>query len=372
MTNSIALTIRREVLLNSLANLKNIITEKSPLAILNHVKLEAKNGELFIFASDMDIMVSEALKAEITMQGSLTVNAKAFYDIIKKMADEVIDVKGNADTGRLNIKGKSCRFTLPCLNSEEFPIIPRDDFDCNVDIKIEEFLKLLNKARFAASDNEAQYQLNGVNLQLRESKLQAQACNGHKLARIATEACSVENFPNIILPSKAIEVIIRILKKPNVDVKITASTTKICLEYDNLVIVSKLIDGDFPNIDSVFPSDDPLFSVMFIREILLNAVGRVALASNELSHAITFTFTENLLTISTRGQENQTAEEDLQVICAMEKFVINFNSKYMIEILSNTSSESLRFDFRNGKSPIIIGHNFADANEVYLISPISG
>src|SRR3990167_9657283 len=255
MTNKIGISIEKSILFNALANVQSAVDNKSTIALLNNVKLDVEGGKLTITATDMDIMVSEAISCESDVEGSLTVGARALFDVVRKMPEDSISIRGDSDTGKCQIKSKGFRFSLPCLSSNEFPIIERGDLDCEVDINSIEFLKLLNKTKFAMSNDEVKYNLNGINLRINESNnLVSYATNGHKLARLISESNDLD-FPSITIHSKAIGIILKALDKINGNLKISVSTSKICILCDNFIIISKLIDGAFPDVERVFPAD---------------------------------------------------------------------------------------------------------------------
>ncbi len=367
MSNQISLTIEKTVLLNALSNVQAVVANRNTMAILNNVKLDAEGGKLTITATDLDILVSESIAANIITSGSLTVNARALFDIIRKTPDDSVDIRGNADTGKIQIKGKSCRFSLPCLNSDEFPIIDRGDLDCEFDINAIDFLKLLNKTKFAVSNNEAQYYLNGVNLHTDDDKLISCGTNGHKLAKVSIDFM-VDNFPNIILSTKSVGIIAKIFDKPTANIKIAVSTTKICIACDDTSLIAKLIDGTFPDVNRCIPiGNDKIFNIN--RELILKSIDRVSLAASAKTSKITLSIKSNIATLSAKSDESGDAADDLEIACDIEDFKINFNSKYAIEILSNIDSETVDFNMQDSKTGIII-NTPNNNNDIYIVMPM--
>lgn len=368
MSNEIGFTAKRNTLLQALGNIQAVIANKNAIAILNNVRLDVIGSQLTITGTDMDIAIAESIELDsIDVEGSLTINARGLYDIVKKMpADSDVNIRGNSDgTGKVQIKSKGCRFTLSSLSSDDFPAMDRGGLDNNFEILVNDFLKLLNKPRFAMSTNEAQYNLHGINLKSVDNNIIAAATNAHKLAKITIASISDIDIPSFSLPPKTIGLLSKILINPAEYAKISLSESKICINYSNVIIVSKLIDANFPDIDRVFPS--VISNALKInREMLLTAIDRISLAADFKSRQITIIVKPGLITITAKSNENGIGEEDIEVETDLDNIRKNYNSKYLLEILSNIESETIIINFNNEGQPTLITGEGVD-NEVYLI-----
>jgi len=370
MSNKIALTVEKSILLAALSNVQPVVQHKNPMPILGHLKLDAENGKLTISGTDMEILISETMDADIETEGGLTIGAKALYDIVRKMPDDAISIRGNADTGKVQIKAKGCRFSLPCLNIEEFPTIDRGDLDCELIITATEFLKILNKSKFAVSTNETQYVISGVSLKFQDDMIIADGTNGHRAARVKTSEITTENFPDIIIPAKTIAIISKAIDRPVTDFKIMISESKICILCDDAVIISKLIDGQFPDIDRAIPTGEG-DNLAINRDIMIKALDRVSLASDGKTNRIMLDFKSGLLTVSANGQDGEVGEEDIEIPDFVGDLKLHYNSRYLLDVLSNIQSENVNFIFHGNKAGTIIT-NPTNENEQYLVLPMNG
>lgn len=371
MNNSINIKIKKSNFLNALGKVQSVVENKNTLPILANVKLDAEKGKLCITATDMDIAISDTVDVESEIEGTLTVNARKLYDIIRKMPDDAdITIRGDADsTGKVQIKSKGCRFTLPCLKSDEFPIIDRGDLSCNFKIAANDFINIINKSKFAMSNNETQYVLNGINLQLNEKGIVATATNGHKLAQLSVPL-DVDDFPNIILSSKTIVTILKVFDNPAIELDISLSNTKICISQGTESLVSKLIDGKYPDTARIFPSN-LTNEIVINRELLLKTIDRISLAADAKQNMITLAINDNTMTISATSTENGDADEDLDIDCNVNNFRRDYNYKYLLESLTNINSDDVVIFLNDDKMPSII-KNPNNENEIYIVMAMMG
>ena len=379
ISNEIGLTISKVSLLAALSNVQSVVQNRNPFAILANVKLDADVDKITITATDMDITISETIAADVTTSGTLTVGAHALHNIIKKMPEGcTVDIRGDSATsGKVQIKSKGCRFVLPTIASDDFPVMTRGDLTCEIDIATTEFLALLTKTSFAFSKDESRHYLQGVSLKRDNNKIIARATDTHKLAKIATVTPidvnifpTFEEFPDIIIPAKTVGILTKILNKPLGDVKISLSSNKLCVGFGNVVIISKLVDGEFPDTDKFSPSE--LVNKLEVdREPILKAIDRVSLATNVMTNAISIVIKGDMMVVSAQSPENGSAEEDIPIDCNIDFVKRNYNSKYLLELLSSLNSDSVIFYFAEKPGiPNVILNPAAD-NEYYIIMPMS-
>jgi DNA polymerase-3 subunit beta len=372
MSNSISVKVSKAVLANALGKVQSVVQNKNAIAILANVKIDALKDKIIITATDMDITISETVPAEVDIQGSLTLDARKLYDIARKSSGEDdISIRGDADsTGKAQIKSKGFKFTLPCLNSDEFPAMDKGDADCEFNISSSVFLSLLSKVRFAISNDELKYMLNGINLKFIENELIAYATNGHKLAKnTVTLENPIENFPEIIIPQKAIGLIAKAFEGSAIDLNIQLSANKILIQQGDLCFVSKLIDGQFPEVERVFPNAYTN-KIEISKDGMLKAIDRVSLAATGKDSTITINVSPVEVIFSASGDDGGDAEEVIELENEITQLKKSYNFKYLIEILSGIDNDTVVIHFNDTKAPAVI-QNPNNDNEVYLVMPIN-
>lgn len=364
--------ISKSSLVKALSNVNGVVEKRNTIPILLNVRIEAKSDKLSFTATDMDIVVVVTCDLFLKKEGVTTVPGQLLYDIIRKIPDgSNISVELNDTNNSLIIKYGRSKFSLPCLDPSEFPILSEGEMTVEFKIKSAELIKIIDKTRFAISNDETRYYLNGLFLQAievgKKSELRAVATDGHRLALCLS---SDLNFGSktfgVIVPRKTVNEIRRIIED-NDEVSISLSKTKIKVCCGNSSIISKLIDGDFPDYEKVLPkNNDKIISVD--RKLLFDAVDRVSTIANDKHRSIKFVLGDDKLILQVTAPDGGFADEEMGVEFSDSKIETGFNSRYLMEIISQIDREQINFKFRDGMSPAII--NSDDYDAIYVIMPV--
>ncbi|MFZ8864288.1 MAG: DNA polymerase III subunit beta [Rickettsiales bacterium] len=370
--------IDRNLLLKSLSHIQGVVERRNTIPILSNVKIEAENAKLQFTATDMDVAVTDNIEAEILKTGSITVPAHTFHDIVKKLPDEVtIDCIYDQENSNkiLQIAAAQCNFTLPVIEANDFPIIETGEITHQFTIQKNNFLKLLDKSKFAISTEETRYYLNGIFLHdtVNNSKnvLRAVATDGHRLARVEVDLPEgAKDMPKIIIPRKTILEIKKFLDEniENKEVKIYISASKIKFEFANITLISKLIDGNFPDYERVIPTNNNHILKTEVKP-LTTAIDRVSTISSEKGKAVKLTLGDNKLILSADNIEVGYAKEEINVDYSHALIETGFNSKYLIELTSVLDGETAEFHFSDGSSPTLV-QDSSDLSSLFVIMPM--
>lgn len=370
--------IDRNLLLKSLSHIQGVVERRNTIPILSNVKIEAENAKLQFTATDMDVAVTDNIEAKILKTGSITVPAHTFHDIVKKLPDEVtIDCIYDQENSNkiLQIAAAQCNFTLPVIEANDFPIIETGEITHQFTIQKNNFLKLLDKSKFAISTEETRYYLNGIFLHdtVNNSKnvLRAVATDGHRLARVEVDLPEgAKDMPKIIIPRKTILEIKKFLDEniENKEVKIYISASKIKFEFANITLISKLIDGNFPDYERVIPTNNNHILKTEVKP-LTTAIDRVSTISSEKGKAVKLTLGDNKLILSADNIEVGYAKEEINVDYSHALIETGFNSKYLIELTSVLDGETAEFHFSDGSSPTLV-QDSSDLSSLFVIMPM--
>ncbi len=376
-SSAFSLTIERSLLLKALAHVQSVVEKRNTIPILSNVKLVAENNQLALTATDMDIAITEKVAADVSEAGSLTVPAHTFYDIIRKLPDgSQVELSGDSDeSGRLKIVSANCKFSLPCLPVAEFPVMDAGNLPNNFELTPAELIALIDKTRFAISTEETRYYLNGIYLHATTSEdgnnvLKSVATDGHRLGCIKVDApAGSESIPGVIVPRKTVLEVRKLLDGVEDNVKVALSENKISFSIgDDATLLSKLIDGTFPDYEKVIPQyNKNLLKVD--RTALSQAVDRVSTISSERSRAVKITLKNNVLTLSASNEDSGTANEEIAVEYEGKDIEIGFNSRYLLEILSGLEDNTAAFAFADGAAPAVI-KDPATAGALFVIMPM--
>ena len=366
------LTIERSALLKSLAHIQSVVERRNTIPILSNVLLRAENDKLFLTATDMDLTVIESTGATVSQNGSTTAPAHTLYEIIRKLSDGA-PVELTLKDAQLTIRSGRSRFSLGTLPVADFPAYDNKPLLHKFMLPASELRSLIDRTRFAVSQEETRYYLNGIYIHATQSNdvpvLRAVATDGHRLARIEMPLPEgAAKIPGVIVPRKTIAEIRKLVDENNNNIEISLSETQIRFSMDGIVLSSKLIDGTFPDYERVIPQDNNKI-LEVDRRVFADAVDRVATINSEKSRAIKLSLQPGTLTLTAQSAESGQAHEEIEVSYNSDPIEIGFNSRYLLDITQQIESEGTRFRLSDGASPTII-QDPSDASSVYVLMPM--
>lgn len=364
--------INKSSILKALSNVNGAVEKRNTIPILLNVKIAAYNGKLNLTATDMDIVIVSSAEALIKKEGQTTVPAQLFYDIVRKIPDgSTINVESTDDNLTTKITYGKSKFSLPCLDSAEFPILSEGEMLVNFKTNALELTKIIDKTRFAISADETRFYLGGMFLHAIEHnnriELRGIATDGHRLALASSHQTDLTSaIPGVIIPKKTIGEIRKIIEGGD-EVEVSFSKAKIRVKSGNSIIISKLIDGTFPDYDKVIPKGNDKI-ITLNRKALFDAVDRVATISTDKHRSIKFTLSNNKLMLQVSTNDNGNADEELEVNFSGDTIETGFNSRYLLEIIGQIVGEQININFKDGGSPALV--NTSDVNSLYVIMPV--
>lgn len=357
------IAVQRETLLGALQIVQNVVSTRTTLPILGNVLMKAENGSLSLATTDLDTGIRTEIETTIEKSGSITLPARRLFSIIRELgANEVtleVDAKQSA-----SIKAGNSFFKIMGLPEEDFPPFPKAEGASIFKMEQKTFRDMLRKTSYAMSSDESRYVLNGALLSFKENKLTVVATDGRRLALVDQEM-ETTNELDAILPSKAVNELLRTLTDEG-DVEIALSENQVSFVLGRTTLVSKLIEGNYPNYRQVIPSETNE-RVTIERELLLSSVRRVSLLAGEKSNSVKFGFRKNELEISANTPDVGEAKETLAVKYSGKEFSTAFNPNYLADPLRVLGTDEVFFDFTDELSPGVIRYN---KPFLYVIMPM--
>ena len=365
--------ISRSIFFKTLSHLQGIVDKKNTLPILANILIEAKDNSLILSSTDMDISVIEKVSCNVMEDGATTINSQILYDIVRKI-DDNSEIEIISNNGKLlTLRSEGSRFSLACLPKEDYPLIEKDNSGIDIALNSKILFKLIDKTKFAISNEETRYFLNGlyfnVTNEADKNIVTLVGTDGHRLAKFSHEIDGkIDQVSGVIIPKKTIYELSKLLSEINIDINISISTNKIVFIIGDIIFISKLIDGSFPDYNRVIPKDNT--NILKInRDKLLSAVDRVSTIANEKSPVIKFKLLQNMLNLNTINNESSTASEDLKINYQGDEIEIGFNSKYIMDIVNNLEDSEISINLKDNTSPVIAQEN-SNANLVYVLMPM--
>jgi DNA polymerase III subunit beta len=362
--------VAKQILLKAISSVNGAVEKKNTIPVLQNIKIEAKNDHVTLLATDMDILVTSNFESDMKKSGATTVPAQMFFDIVRKIPDgSKIMISQEAPT-TLQIKSGKSKYSLPCIEASEFPNLSEGELGEEIEIDAEKMSKMIDKTRFAISNDESRYYLNGLFLQgfKKDSgfELRTVATDGHRLGLSFLPAENIKTPFGVILPKKSVAEIRRLIDGKK-SAKIAVSRVKIKVTTDNATIVSKLIDGDFPDYDKVVPKNNTQIAVINKRDFF-DCVDRVSTVANDKHRSIKVVLENGKMNLQVSTNDGSFAYEELDINYSGERIEAGFNSRYLLDIIGQIDKEELLMRFKDGNSPALI--EAKEMNSVFVIMPV--
>jgi len=360
--------VSKNTLLKALSDINGAVEKKNTIPVLQNIKIEAKDNSVSVFATDMDILITSSFDCAVITEGSTTVEAQKFFDIVRKINNPSIQISLENESS-LQIKSGKSRYSLSCIDPAEFPIISSEDMGEEISIDAQRLAKMIAKTQFAISNDETRYYLNGLFLHCKKDndgyKIKTVATDGHRLA-MSSLAIAIERDFGIIIPRKSVSEIKRIIEGAK-EIKILVSRVKIKIICDRTIIISKLIDGEFPEYEKVLPQNNNN-AVSINRRQLFDCLDRASILANDKHRSVKLLLKENKLILQVGIDSDPAAYEEIDVEYEGDTIECGFNSRYLLDIIGQVEKEEVVIKFNNSSSPALI--DCSDSNMIFVIMPV--
>ena len=371
--------VETKTLVQTLGFASSVVEKRNVISELANIKLSAKNGLLELSSTNMDLYLSQKIGVQVVSEGELTVSTKTLNDIVRKLPDSELTLTDLGTTG-LEITGKNCCFNLFTLPVESFPMMDNINPEASFKISCAEFAKIIESTKFSVSLDETRYNLNGIYLHVKDGEFYAASTDGHRLSVSSTLAEKIEDF-GVILPQKSAEEILKIVKdsrNANADIEILLSSNKIkFICNENVIMLSKLIDGTFPDYSAFIPENSSS-KLVINRKIFADTIERIAIITVEKFRAVKLSLSTEALEISAIGEARGNAKEVTNASKETESFYeyngetnldIGFNPQYLEDVLKVIKSDLVELYFSSVSAPVLI--KFPESpKDIFVVMPV--
>ena len=361
---------KRDNLLKPLQAVTGIVEKRHTLPILSNVLIEQIEDRLHLLATDLEIQVSTSFGNSLkgAENYAVTTSARKLQDILRALPEQA-DIAMEAQNNRLIVKSGKSRFTLQTLPAEDFPKLSKAaGATTKVNIPQKTFKSLLLLVQYAMAQQDIRYYLNGMLLVLEGDMLKVVATDGHRLAYASTKLAGKVEPLEVILPRKAVQELVKLLSDTDEEVSLELTPTQVKIQIQDVVLVSKVVDGKFPDYTRVIPAN---YQKHFLieRSILQQALQRVAILSNEKFRGVRWTLTDAQLRIACTNTEQEEAFEEIEISYAGEALDIGFNVTYLLDVLANLTSDKVTCSFGDANSSVLITIS-EDPDFKYVVMPM--
>lgn len=370
------LVVRKTDLLRELQLFQGIVERKNTIPILANVLMDAKDGEVRLLATDLEVGLRSKCEATVAKSGSLTLPAKKLYEIVKALPET--DVRIEEDKGGVKVAAERFDSRMATLPREDFPSLPDVTAGAAaVSLERDALKQMIGKTQFAITGEDTRYFLNGAQFVLRGDVMRLVATDGHRLALVSVAreggngaAPTGDDELKVILPRKTLMELNRLLAEGDGPVKFEKGENHLFFEVGGRILISRAIDGQFPAYERVIPKNNDK-QIEFEKDRLTSAVKRVALLSNERSRAVKFQIDNGQVEVASSSPEFGEAKEMLPVEYKGPALQICFNAQYVLDFLGAVETDNVSLEFKDEMSQAVmkpVGANGYDYT--YVIMPM--
>ena len=345
---------------NGLQQVLNVVASRSTMPILSNVLIEAEEGHISLTTTNLDLGIRCRIKAEVLGTGSVTLPVQKLATIVCELPVNEVYVE-TSKNNQAKITSGGSLFKIMGLGSEEFPPLPSFENRKIFELSQEEIVNMLKSVSYAQSTDENRYILNGVYFNFSDEKLTLVATDGRRLGLIALDLNIIDdNAGSLILPAKTVAELERLLGKGE-KVKIAFNDRQAAFEIDidesgdsglvdHLYLVSKIVEGNYPNYRQVIPKETE-HRVKIERELMLECVNRAALVTSDKNNSVKLKVSKNLLEIMGQSTEYGESHESMAIAYDGPEVQVAFNPQFLMEPLKALTKDEVFFEFKDELSP---------------------
>ncbi len=343
---------------------QGVADTKGAIPILSNILIEVVDSGIWIYATDLNIGIKGFYKASVKTKGKFTVNARKLFDIVRELPDADINVSQKSGGKRkepepesaelwINLSCGNYKTRLSGLPVDEFPAFPSYGEDYLVKFEPSQLKDMVKKTIFSISSDETRYTLNGTLLEADENTIKMVSTDGHRLSYIKNENPKrVEKKINVIIPQKTTSELLKLVEDGEEAVLFSIYENHVVFKKENFVLVSRVIDGQFPNYDVVLPKNNDK-RVILNKDVLIHALKRVSLLSDEKSKMVKFNIEKDNIELISDTAGIGEAKEKIDVKYDGEGLSIGLNARYLLDIMSAVDSNEIFFDIKDPVSPTL-------------------
>ena len=358
----------KEFLLKPLSTVTGIVEKRHTMPVLSNVLIEQTSSTLKMLGTDLEIQVTTTEPTQNTGNARFTTSAKKLQDILKALPD-FQPIKLELDNNKLLIKSGKSRFNLHTLPADDLPTLEiNPNVVSSFTVSQNQFKNLLYKIQFSMANQDIRYYLNGLFLNVSAGSLKLVATDGHRLAYIDSTLVGDITPCEAIIPRKTIVELSKLLNDSNEALHIQICANQIRFNFGNIELISKVIEGKFPDYNRVIPTNNKKV-ISLNRSVLTHALQRVSILSNEKFRGIRVMLQDNILKIQAANSEQEEAIEELDIDYKDEPLDIGFNITYLLDFLTHGDTENISIALSDGNGSALISEP-ENENFRYVVMPM--
>ncbi len=363
--------VSKQNLQRELAYVQGVVEKKNTIPVLSNILIESVGeNNVRLTGTDLDVTIRCDMDAEVSTTGSICVQARKLFEIARLLPDAPVTFK-KEDNDWVTVTCDKTRFKMVGVARDAFPEVPSFK-SAPTKLSAEIIKSFIDKTIFAITQEESRYTLSGAKFILDDTGAKMVTTDGHRLAYVERKGVTKNGNDSIdtLIPRKTLAELTKLTAGFEGEISLGLDNNHIFFEVGPRLLVSRMLYGQFPNYDMVMPKNNDK-SVQFDCGLLNAAVRRVALMSDERSHAIRFHLEPNQLVISSQNAEEGEASETIQAEYSGEETDIGFNAQYLLEFLNVIGEGAVAFEFKDGNSQAqLLPAEGGDYDYKYVVMPM--
>jgi len=362
------------MLQKELQNIAGVINSSNTLPILDNFLFKLEGGSLKISASDLEsTMITSVNVSKGEKDGAVCIPAKILLDSLKTFAEQPLSFDIDEKNFGVEISSDNGKYRVPGVSADEFPKLPEISSSIKMNVSAEALFGGINKCLFATGNDELRPVMSGIFFEIHKDKVVFVATDAHKLVKYERSDLSAKKEASFILPKKPNNILKSLLGSFNDDIEMIFNDTNAQFVVGNIQLICRLIDGKYPNYEAVIPKENPN-KLTIDRQLFLNTIKRISLFSNKTTHQVRLKVVGSELSISAEDLDfSNEAHERLTCNYEGEDMEIGFNSRFLIEMLSNIESDNVSLEMSApNRAGILVPGDDSDAHEhvIMLVMPV--
>lgn len=360
--------IRTNTLVSGLNKVNHVVNPKSPIPSLNGIYFKVDNDSITLIGSDSDITIKALINEdlEVTSTGSVVI-PKLIVDILRKLDDEYIELE-LLDNALILVKSLNSEYKINGIDAKVYPNIDFTLSGNNLILNSEMLKAIISETVFATSTEEIRPVLTGVNMSSDGNVLSCVATDSFRLAKKDLKLDNLFEF-KINVPAKCLNEVAKLVDNDK-EVSVYISQQKIVFDLGNIIVQSRLISGNYPDVSKLIPNTFST-NIEVKKKVVESALDRASVMTMKSNYTVTIDCKESGILLSSNSQEVGSIKEDLEIVkFDGEDIILSFNAKYVSEALKSFASEDVNFHFNGSMSPFIITNQDDDTTSIQLILPV--
>ena len=350
--------------------LQKVSQNKTSSNLPGAIYMTTKNGQVELQGNDFELGIRLTIDGDIKEPGTLVVGSRYFQELIRKLPGDTIELYKPEDGNSLTITSGSSEFNLVTLHPDDFSLVEQIHDQDHVNIDSFAMKELIDLTNYAAATDEDRPVFTGALLEIKENEVTMVATDTHRMTVKKITIDEPATTPmRAIIPTKTLAEVSRLLPTDNpAMINIIWNRTQIVFNFESIYIISRLIEGTYPEYEKVIPSQFDSSAVIDRREFA-GAVDRVSLLAKDISYnVIRYDWAESNVTLSTQNTEIGMAKEDVAVEFKGTPFTISFNGRYISDILRHSTGDNIHL-FLKQNGPVVIRQD-NNPNYTYVVTPV--